>query len=285
MKSRRFLNKPSVITLAWRDVASSQWEMFAAAEGLRYRFAEQGSIFDRVMYPYRSVEVQGAPSAFELQVVYFPVSRVLSVDLMQLSPITSEYAAWVRRLADRMIAHGAVMCDNTLERMERALRGQDPGEHVWHVTMPRDEFSRLGGGTPNEQSHPLSIAIRGGSQREIPARVDEGPRWPLFVLIGDETTLMRRSSDDELQWFEQPDVENEPHWCWDREGALYRLVWDGERGRVACERWRAEDRKAFVEVAAWCVQRMLSQGKRPERHVLRPAALRRKIERMMMRWQ
>lgn len=283
MNAERFLHKPSVVTLAWRDVAPSQWEMFAAAEGLRYRLSEQGSIFERVMYPYRSVELQGAPATFELQIVYFPVSRVLGVDLMRLSPITIEYATWVRRLAERMIAHGAVLCDNTLEMMERALRGQDPGEHVRHVALPRDEFSRLGGGIPGEQSHPVSIAIRGEAQREVPTRSDGGPRWPLFVLIGDEQTFKRIASDEELQWFEEPDVEEESHWCWDREGALYRLVWEG--GRVACERWRGEDRRAFVEVAAWYVQRMLSLGRRPARHVVPPEALRREIEELMREWK
>ena len=52
-------------------------------------------------------------------------------------------------------------------------------------------------------------------------------KFPIFVRIADEETFVRAESMQDLQWFEQQDIDSEPHYAWDLNGQQYQLYWKG----------------------------------------------------------
>ena len=95
--------------------------------------------------------------------------------------------------------------------------------------------------------------------------------FPLYVLIGDEQTFRKASTDDSLQWFERMEVEDDPHWCWDLQGNKYKLIWDTKTRRIAPELVLKDDRRGFKEAVLAFVRRVA--GLKPARHFMTPDVL------------
>ena len=97
------------------------------------------------------------------------------------------------------------------------------------------------------------------------ARSEPDLPFPFFVLIADERSFVQCSNQRDLNRFEQPDIEELPHWAWDRRGRKYTLIW-----KPSCGVWPqlvAEDDAAGFRAEVENYRRRIAEsGFRPSRH-------------------
>lgn len=76
------------------------------------------------------------------------------------------------------------------------------------------------------------------------------PEFPVFVRIADERSMYRASSNSDLLWFEQIDLEAEGEYlAWDSVGREYRLVWNSDKRRPELRLHSAEGLRSFTREA------------------------------------